>query len=81
MAHRNQSKPVINPSRQRSRTTVEPTATFVASLARPAPLTLLCMACRTPRCADTNRIVLWHPDGAQPSFECAGAGAPGLDLP
>jgi hypothetical protein len=50
----------------------------VASLARPAPLTLLCMACRTPRCADTDRIVLWHRT-PQDDGECAGAGAPGLD--
>ena len=77
MPYKKESEPVIRPSRRKG---TEAVAVFLASLIEPAPLTLLCMACRTPRCATAGRIVLWHPDVIDPAHECAGAGAPGLEL-
>jgi hypothetical protein len=71
------SEPVIVPApRRRDEKPVQP----VASLIEPAPLTLLCMRCRTPRCATESGIVLWHSDAVSPAHECAGAGAPGLNM-
>jgi hypothetical protein len=58
----------------------EPPFTPLPTLAQYAPLTLVCMCCRTVRIATPDRIVLWHRDDLEPAFECAGAGAPGLDL-
>lgn len=78
MAYKKQNKPVIGPPSHKRKD--KPPLDELASLARAAPLTLRCMGCGTPRCADANRIVLWHPDVADPAFECAGAGAPGLDM-
>ncbi len=62
------------------RRTREPAGDMPPSLAQYAPLTLVCMSCRTVRIATPQRVVLWHPDYIEPAFDCAGAGAPGLDL-
>lgn len=51
------------------------------TLVEPAPLTMLCVACRTPRCARTDRTILWHPqyDRDGNPWDCAGSGLPGLE--
>ncbi len=72
-----QSEPVIKPNHRRPK---EPFSPLPDSLVQAAPMMLLCMACGTPRCATPEGVVLWHPDALDPAHECAGGGAPGLDL-
>lgn len=78
MPYKKASEPQVRPSRRKG--SDAPPLKVMASLVQAAPLTLLCMACRTPRVARTDRVVLWHPDAIDPAYECAGGGAPGLDM-
>lgn len=64
------------------RKVVYPLPSHAQTLVEPAPLTLMCPVCDTARCARTDRTLLWHGEynASGKTWECAGAGLPGLDL-